>query len=192
MLGGRNKWHPDRLAGMVAHTLGETRHVPSGSSSVGRAAAFQAACREFEPRLPLQSRPDARGVALGAACIPRPYRPRWSAAWPGGSWCAPDDHDGDRSWICGASGAHMGQAGPNLAGCVSDMVATCTPRPRSPAEGPGSDAETLGQRRALQASCGDPLGRREFALGLAIDCQLGEPMPSGDASKSGNGLPHSA
>ena len=25
-----------------------------GSSSVGRAAAFQAACREFEPRLPLQ------------------------------------------------------------------------------------------------------------------------------------------
>jgi hypothetical protein len=26
---------------------------PSGSSSVGRAAAFQAACREFEPRLPL-------------------------------------------------------------------------------------------------------------------------------------------
>src|ERR1044072_4245100 len=27
---------------------------PGGSSSVGRAAAFQAACREFEPRLPLQ------------------------------------------------------------------------------------------------------------------------------------------
>ena len=27
--------------------------VNCGSSSVGRAAAFQAACREFEPRLPL-------------------------------------------------------------------------------------------------------------------------------------------
>src|SRR3954451_5514267 len=26
-----------------------------GSSSVGRAAAFQAACREFEPRLPLHT-----------------------------------------------------------------------------------------------------------------------------------------
>ncbi len=26
----------------------------SGSSSVGRASAFQAECREFEPRLPLQ------------------------------------------------------------------------------------------------------------------------------------------
>lgn len=26
----------------------------SGSSSVGRAPAFQAGCREFEPRLPLQ------------------------------------------------------------------------------------------------------------------------------------------
>ena len=27
----------------------------SGSSSVGRAPAFQAGCREFEPRLPLKS-----------------------------------------------------------------------------------------------------------------------------------------
>lgn len=29
----------------------------SGSSSVGRAPAFQAGCREFEPRLPLQKKP---------------------------------------------------------------------------------------------------------------------------------------
>ena len=31
---------------------------PGGSSSVGRASAFQAECREFEPRLPLHIPPD--------------------------------------------------------------------------------------------------------------------------------------
>ena len=30
-------------------------HCKCGSSSVGRASAFQAECREFEPRLPLKS-----------------------------------------------------------------------------------------------------------------------------------------
>ena len=33
----------------------ETGLYPGGSSSVGRAAAFQAACRGFDPRLPLHS-----------------------------------------------------------------------------------------------------------------------------------------
>ena len=33
-----------------------------GSSSVGRALAFQAKGREFEPRLPLQNRPCSSGV----------------------------------------------------------------------------------------------------------------------------------
>ena len=31
-----------------------TMDIMSGSSSVGRASAFQAECREFESRLPLQ------------------------------------------------------------------------------------------------------------------------------------------
>ncbi len=35
----------------------------SGSSSVGRASAFQAECREFEPRLPLH-KSESRTVSL--------------------------------------------------------------------------------------------------------------------------------
>ena len=42
---------------------------PGGSSSVGRAAAFQAACREFEPRLPLHP--------LARAASRRARRPTW-------------------------------------------------------------------------------------------------------------------
>ena len=32
---------------------GDLKNVKCGSSSVGRASAFQAECREFDPRLPL-------------------------------------------------------------------------------------------------------------------------------------------
>ncbi len=54
-----------------AHGLSFSIHIPQseihnevgGSSSVGRASAFQAECREFEPRLPLQS------LILGAGFI---------------------------------------------------------------------------------------------------------------------------
>ncbi len=38
-----------------------------GSSSVGRASAFQAECREFEPRLPLQKVFVENGVDAGSA-----------------------------------------------------------------------------------------------------------------------------
>ena len=37
----------------------------SGSSSVGRAIAFQAIGREFEPRLPLLERSEQLAVAIG-------------------------------------------------------------------------------------------------------------------------------
>ena len=44
------------LAGRLPRdNLGAADQVPSGSSSVGRASAFQAECRGFETRLPLQS-----------------------------------------------------------------------------------------------------------------------------------------
>ena len=33
---------------------GDLKIVKCGSSSVGRASAFQAECREFDPRLPLE------------------------------------------------------------------------------------------------------------------------------------------
>lgn len=36
-------------------------HPQCGSSSVGRAPAFQAGCREFEPRLPLKSPNESLG-----------------------------------------------------------------------------------------------------------------------------------
>ena len=44
------------LAGRLPRdNLGAADQVPSGSSSVGRASAFQAECRGFETRLPLQT-----------------------------------------------------------------------------------------------------------------------------------------
>ena len=60
-----NDWHvtvavpatePRGLAGLGYHRE-VSPGTPGGSSSVGRAAAFQAACREFEPRLPLHLPP---------------------------------------------------------------------------------------------------------------------------------------
>ena len=44
----------DRHARLSSPSPGD---APRGSSSVGRASAFQAECREFEPRLPLHIRP---------------------------------------------------------------------------------------------------------------------------------------
>jgi hypothetical protein len=62
-LGAMQRASPPGMAG-AADRL---RDASGGSSSVGRAAAFQAACREFEPRLPLHS-------------LPRPYEPPPSSA----------------------------------------------------------------------------------------------------------------
>lgn len=41
----------------VSHLAPSERSAPRGCSSVGRAPAFQAGCREFEPRCPLQFSP---------------------------------------------------------------------------------------------------------------------------------------
>ena len=44
----------NQLVGGSSPSVGSTINIIlSGSSSVGRASAFQAECREFEPRLPL-------------------------------------------------------------------------------------------------------------------------------------------
>ncbi len=52
--------------------------LPGGSSSVGRASAFQAECRGFETRLPLQI-PHAQKMERSGAA--RGVQPRWPQAW---------------------------------------------------------------------------------------------------------------
>ena len=52
--GGARGRRPWRLVELAPHRRRRVRCKPSGSSSVGRALAFQAGCRGFEPRLPLQ------------------------------------------------------------------------------------------------------------------------------------------
>src|SRR5690554_516102 len=57
--------------------LGESnedlKNVQCGSSSVGRASAFQAECREFDPRLPLleKSHEDLKNVQCGSSSVGR-------------------------------------------------------------------------------------------------------------------------
>ncbi len=53
----------------VPNSFGTFTDAPGGSSSVGRAAAFQAACREFEPRLPLQTLRVVLQERLGGARV---------------------------------------------------------------------------------------------------------------------------
>ncbi len=56
-------------------TLDESfqRIIKCGSSSVGRAPAFQAGCREFEPRLPLQNLDESfkRIIKCGSSSVGR-------------------------------------------------------------------------------------------------------------------------
>ena len=47
------------------HSKNYLYHYNCGSSSVGRASAFQAECREFEPRLPLYKKEPVRKVLTG-------------------------------------------------------------------------------------------------------------------------------
>ena len=46
-------------------------HCKCGSSSVGRASAFQAECREFEPRLPLDHMNKFKIVISGSSSVGR-------------------------------------------------------------------------------------------------------------------------
>ena len=62
---------------MVAIRFGTITDASGGSSSVGRAAAFQAACREFEPRLPLHT------PHLNHPAEPRPLRTGFASASDG-------------------------------------------------------------------------------------------------------------
>ena len=74
------------------------RRTSGGSSSVGRAAAFQAACREFEPRLPLHLHADSPHLGYRRRvtdprdpAAPALTRAGWSAAgtgWPRSSGSA--------------------------------------------------------------------------------------------------------
>src|SRR5690554_4728870 len=52
---------------------GDLKIVKCGSSSVGRASAFQAECREFDPRLPLleKSNGDLKIVKCGSSSVGR-------------------------------------------------------------------------------------------------------------------------
>ena len=63
-------WQPLRCYFDVMHSWMMQEIIKSGSSSVGRALAFQAKCREFESRLPLQEKtgPSAKRRTFPSRC----------------------------------------------------------------------------------------------------------------------------
>ena len=64
--GGYQSGQMGQTVNLLAYAFGGSNPSPPtekcGSSSVGRALAFQAKGREFEPRLPLKIRPCSSGV----------------------------------------------------------------------------------------------------------------------------------
>ena len=70
----------------VLRSLWSRRDLAGGSSSAGRAAAFQAACRGFEPRLPLHSPVSCSGRhdnchSIRPVGLPQRSKTRSAAAW---------------------------------------------------------------------------------------------------------------